>query len=84
MSRLSSRGSAWEALRAAVLERDGGICVYCGNEATTADHVTPKALGGRDELANLVAACLKCNGRKSDQLLLRSSGFNPRWLDGLW
>lgn len=84
MSQHSSRGAAWEALRKAVLERDSYLCVYCGRDATTADHVVPKALEGKDEMSNLVASCLECNGRKSDSVLLRSSGFNPRWLDGLW
>ncbi|WP_040569709.1 HNH endonuclease [Microbacterium maritypicum] len=84
MSKQSSRGPAWEALRQAVLERDGYTCAYCGREATTADHVTPKAQGGRDELSNLVAACLPCNSKKQDRVLIRNAGFNPRWLDSLW
>lgn len=84
MSKLSSRGPQWQAIRKAVLERDGYVCAYCGREATTADHVIPKASGGMDTMDNLVAACLECNGRKRDQLVSRVSGFNPRWLDGLW
>jgi 5-methylcytosine-specific restriction endonuclease McrA len=84
MSRLSSKGSTWEGLRKAVLERDQGLCAYCGREATTADHVIPKAQGGLDTMDNLVAACLKCNGAKQDKILLRTSGYNPNWLDGLW
>lgn len=83
MSKHSSRGSAWEGLRRAVLERDAYICVYCGAEANEADHVIPKAQGGRDLLENLVAACKRCNGKKQDRVLLRNSGYNPRWLESL-
>jgi len=83
MSKQSSRGPAWEALRRAVLERDNGICVYCGAEANEADHVIPKNQGGKDLLENLVAACKSCNAKKQDKVLVRSSGFNPRWLDSL-
>ena len=83
MSKQSSRGPAWEALRKACLERDGYICAYCGAEANEADHVIPKNQGGRDLLENLVAACKRCNGAKQDRVLVRISGFNPRWLDSL-
>ena len=86
MSKGSSRGSAWEALRQQVLERDDYVCVYCNGangEATTVDHVVPKAQGGTDELSNLVAACLKCNARKGAQSLVRQAWYNPRWLDSL-
>lgn len=84
MSKYSSRGPSWEALRKACLERDGYVCAHCGREATEADHVIPKAQGGRDELSNLVASCKPCNARRQDRLLVRESGFNPNWLDGLW
>jgi len=84
MSKNSSRGAEWEALRKRVLERDGYVCAYCGREATEADHVVAKARGGKDAMENLVAACKDCNGRKQDKELVRTSGYNPRWLDGLW
>ncbi|AQX81489.1 hypothetical protein BWO91_17330 [Plantibacter flavus] len=83
MSKLSSRGAAWDALRLVVLKRDGYICGYCGNEATTADHIIPKDAGGKDELSNLLAACLSCNGKKSNKVGARLPWFNPRWLDRL-
>lgn len=83
MSQHSSRGASWEALRKAALERDGYVCVYCGHEATEADHVVAKAMGGKDELENLVAACKPCNSKKQARALVRNSGFNPRWLDSL-
>lgn len=52
-----------------VLRRDGHACRYCGQCAPdvklTVDHVVPKALGGKDEPSNLVAACVDCNAGKS-------------------
>lgn len=57
-------GADWRRLSARVLERDGYICHYCGRPATTADHLIPKARGGTDDEANLVAACRACNSRK--------------------
>lgn len=56
-------------LRFEVLRRDNHACRYCGgvapNVVLTVDHVLPVALGGRDEAANLVAACRECNAGKS-------------------
>jgi 5-methylcytosine-specific restriction endonuclease McrA len=85
MSKLSSRGTSWDRLRLAVLERDGWICTSCGKELSgsdaTADHVVPKGAGGRDEPSNLVAMCRLCNGRKQDRLVARVNWINRRWLD---
>jgi 5-methylcytosine-specific restriction endonuclease McrA len=55
----------YSAARFQVFERDGFRCVYCGTGAAESrlelDHVTPKARGGTDEIANLVTACRSCN-----------------------
>ncbi|MFT4051108.1 MAG: HNH endonuclease [Microbacterium sp.] len=63
------------------------MCQICGKDLAgkdaTADHIFPRAAGGKDELDNLRALCLACNGRKSDRLVIRSSGVNPRWLTGI-
>jgi 5-methylcytosine-specific restriction endonuclease McrA len=58
-------GPAWS--RAGVLARDGRKCGYCGAAASTIDHVLPRSRGGRNEWANTVAACGKCNNRKRDR-----------------
>lgn len=55
--------------RRGVLRRDGQRCAYCGNAATTIDHVQPRSRGGQDSWENLVACCLKCNNVKSNRTL---------------
>jgi hypothetical protein len=69
-----------EALRRAVVARDGGRCFYCLRELKregVLDHVTPLAAGGRTEFANLAACCPGCNAGK---------GARPAedWLRTLW
>jgi hypothetical protein len=70
-----------------VLRRDRHKCAYCGRAATTRDHVTPRAHGGRTEWTNLVAACRKCNEAKKDRtpaqagLKLRHLPFSPTLRD---
>jgi 5-methylcytosine-specific restriction endonuclease McrA len=53
--------------RRAVFVRDGGRCVYCGNAATSIDHVVPRSRGGRHEWDNVVSACRRCNHVKADR-----------------
>ena len=50
-----------------VLLRDDYKCAYCGKPATTVDHIQPKSKSGLNDWLNLVAACLKCNGRKANR-----------------
>ncbi len=52
-----------------MLLRDGHRCAYCGGTADTVDHVHPRSRGGRHEWTNVVAACGRCNNRKSNHLL---------------
>jgi 5-methylcytosine-specific restriction endonuclease McrA len=51
----------------AILRRDGHECQYCGEHATTVDHVLPKSRGGKTHYRNLVAACWSCNQRKANR-----------------
>ena len=60
-------GNDWLRLRDSILIRDGHRCHYCGNPATTADHVVPRSKGGADDPSNLVACCLPCNSSKRDR-----------------
>ena len=51
----------WHKLRKEIIARDEGRCFYCGEQASTADHVIPRGKNGPDHPANLVACCLICN-----------------------
>lgn len=46
-----------------------GPCVYCGDRASTVDHVRPLSRGGAEHPANLVPACQSCNSSKGSRLL---------------
>lgn len=54
-----------------VMMLDHFTCVYCGKRTPDVqiDHLIPQVLGGPDVLANLVAACPKCNMSKNDRRL---------------
>lgn len=55
--------------RHGVLVRDNFQCLYCGDTATTIDHVVPRALGGKSTYDNCVAACQPCNSKKANKTL---------------
>lgn len=46
---------------APIYARDGVTCQYCGNCASTVDHLMPRRTGGSDDPLNLVSACKRCN-----------------------
>jgi 5-methylcytosine-specific restriction endonuclease McrA len=52
-----------------VLARDRHRCAYCGEKATTMDHVDPKKNFGPHLWENVVAACQKCNNKKGHRSL---------------
>ena len=63
----------WQ-LRHYILHRDHWQCQYCGQPSTknyplTLDHVIPESRGGPTVVGNLVAACQKCNTKKSNRPL---------------
>lgn len=63
-------GSAWDALRLIILQRDAGLCVPCRaagrvTPAAEVDHVVNRARGGADEPANLQAICRACHKAKT-------------------
>ena len=51
--------------RAAILERDGQACVWCGHEPwprdLTLEHLLPRSRGGHSTPENLAPACRPCN-----------------------
>lgn len=61
-------------LRAAVWDKTGGKCWYCGIQMNPwrdfcVDHFLARAAGGSDEIENLVPACRSCNMRKGSRSL---------------
>jgi 5-methylcytosine-specific restriction endonuclease McrA len=79
--------------RANVYARDDYRCQYCYQRFTerelTLDHVKPVVKGGKKTWENIVAACIRCNQRKSDRspeeagLKLLRMPRVPHWLPGL-
>jgi 5-methylcytosine-specific restriction endonuclease McrA len=67
--------------RLIVLARDGYECAYCGQDATTVDHVVSiKAGGDPMSLDNMVASCKRCNsakGSRSQGVFLASVSTPP-------
>lgn len=64
-------------IRFEVFKRDGFKCQYCGKSAPdvvlNADHISPVAKGGKNDLLNLITSCFECNSGKSDRLLSDNS-----------
>lgn len=62
-----------KSLRFEVFKRDSFRCQYCGSEAPHVvlhvDHIEPVALGGTNDITNLVTSCLACNLGKGDRPL---------------
>lgn len=49
----------------AAFDVHGWRCFYCASpRCLTADHITPRAIGGDDEASNLVPACRTCNSSR--------------------
>ena len=67
------------AKRAAIYERDGWECVYCGrgprdvrrmSQAVvilSLDHLTPRSQGGTNDARNLITSCISCNSSRRDR-----------------
>ena len=69
--------------------RDGNRCQYCGHKFSSSelslDHVIPLSRGGRSTWENVVCACLPCNVKKGNKLLietglqLKRQPVRPKW-----
>lgn len=73
---IASAGYGWRIERREkfkILHRDNFTCRYCGarpgSENLEVDHLIPRSRNGSDNACNLVAACVTCNGRKSDAII---------------
>ena len=55
-------------LRFEIFKRDKFTCQYCGSKAPDVileiDHINPVALGGKNEILNLITSCKDCNSGK--------------------
>ena len=61
-----------DAVRAAIIVRDGGRCRRCGSARNLeVDHIVPLSRGGGSEEDNLQAMCRRCNRRKAKKLIPR-------------
>lgn len=74
-------GQDWLAL----IEQQGGRCVYCGQEPPagerlTVDHVRALAQHGSNDLGNIRAACRTCNAAKGDLLPSQYLFLRNCWL----
>ncbi len=71
----------YKKARLVVLSRDGYTCAYCGQDATTVDHIQSiKAGGDPVSLENMVACCKRCNsakGSRSQAVFLASNSTPP-------
>jgi hypothetical protein len=53
--------------RKTALHRDNYTCLWCGEPATTVDHIVPSSKGGPDLPRNLLASCVECNTRRGNR-----------------
>jgi hypothetical protein len=61
-----------DAVRAAVIVRDGGRCRRCGSTRNLeVDHIVAHSRGGSSEEDNLQALCRRCNRRKAGKIIPR-------------
>ncbi len=69
MTKENIRQSLSKRLRFDVFKRDKFTCQYCGAHPPTVvlecDHINPVALGGKNEIDNLITACFDCNRGKA-------------------
>jgi len=78
-----ARSPVWS--KRGVLRRDKHACAYCGQTASTVDHLLPQSRGGTNAWLNTVAACTRCNHRKADRtpaeagMLVKHKPTVPRW-----
>ncbi|WP_425342730.1 HNH endonuclease [Piscinibacter koreensis] len=68
----SPRAKPVSRRRREIFQKCAGCCHYCARPLELAgswhiEHMLPRALGGADEISNLVAACIPCNLSKSDR-----------------
>lgn len=58
--------------------KQGKRCAYCPGPPETLDHVIPLQRGGTNYEGNLVPCCRRCNGSKTDRLIVEWFNGRPR------
>ena len=58
----------------AIINKTSGRCAYCGRTIEhkndmTIDHIKPRALGGSNDLSNLLFSCKSCNSAKASSTI---------------
>lgn len=93
MSAPSSASPHWRDIRRTILDRDGHRCRACNGRVTSRDadvhHLLPRAMGGSDEMANLITLCDGCHAARHPHLagglarrvIERWAYRLARWLD---
>jgi hypothetical protein len=70
---MAKRKAMSQKLRFEVFKRDSFKCQYCGESAPEVilhvDHIKPVVEGGKNELTNLITACVNCNLGKGKRTL---------------
>lgn len=66
--RVLDRKGFTKAIKKRVLTRDGNACRYCGDIATTVDHIVPVSFIPIHQENNLVAACGRCNNKLGNRM----------------
>ena len=75
----------WKQMRKRVLIRDGYVCSYCGQDATTVDHVIAVSVDASQSMNidNLVACCVRCNSSKGNRGVFPNGKVYPLVLPGV-
>lgn len=91
MIRLREKHRTVKFSRVNIFTRDGYSCQYCAKvfrpSELTFDHILPISRGGRKTWENIVAACWRCNSRKSGRtpkeagMRLLKKPVRPRWTE---
>jgi 5-methylcytosine-specific restriction endonuclease McrA len=58
---------AKQRFRKSVYEFWDHKCGYCGDEATSLDHIVPRFKSGSSNRNNLIPACRRCNANKASE-----------------
>lgn len=70
-----------ERHRAALLQRDGSDCWFCGRDLgddITIEHLVPRSKGGVNHLDNYALAHAKCNQDAADKTLVEKIDMRAR------